>query len=177
MDASTNSEPVAKRRKVPKAIRQPQIIALQASGMTQTEIADQLGVSRQSITRDLREIAPAKAATLDILARAQVTLESLWPVEKRMEKVVALGEGAKNEAIQLESVRYANDLAGIVTQKELVRTRRDEPSQPQAMFMLPPGAMVSVSIGAAPTATYGKEASGNDLPSNTVNVTPTKQTE
>jgi transcriptional regulator with XRE-family HTH domain len=148
VDASTNSQPVAKRRKVPKSIRQPQILALQAAGLTQEQVAQEMGVSRQSITRDLREIAPAKAEMESNLARLNTAIDRILSVDQKAEKYVALATSAKNEAVSLGALQRIDDLAGIVTEKELVRSKRNEPAAPQAMFMLPPGTSISFSATA-----------------------------
>src|SRR4030095_3056262 len=53
---------------------------------------------------------------------------------------------AKNEAVSLGALQRIDDLDGIVTQKELVRTRRGAQSSPQPMFMLPPGANIHFTV-------------------------------
>lgn len=172
MSASVNVEPVTKRRKVPASIRQPQILALQAAGMTQEQIAQQMGVSRQSITRDLREIAPAKEAVVSKLASLVDEISVLLPSKRRAEEYASLATSAKNEAVRLGTLQRIDDLDGIVTEKELVRSKRNDPPAPTAMFMLPAG--TSISFGVSVTSEVTPTATGSvpGLEHDVIDVTP-----
>ena len=57
-----------------------------------------------------------------------------------------------------------------MTQKELVRTRRDEQQKPVALFQLPEGTSVSVTVNQSQTQDVVVEANSDIMR----NVTPTK---
>ncbi len=171
-NVSINANNVPKRGKLKARHRREQILALQLAGKTQEQIAQYFGVSRMTIVRDLEELRPSTEHVASILERAQVKLEQVWNVEERIERLATLGKEAKNEAVSLAAIGIGNDIAGVVTEKELVRTRRDAALQPQAMFMLPPGTHVSVSVN----TTSSKVAHYNSAVQNAVDVTPTDST-
>lgn len=111
------------------------------------QIADQLGVNRKSIQRYTQESQPTAEVIESALSTLNAEIAPLLSVQQRAQKYAKLALHAKNEAVALATLQRVDDLAGIVTQKELVRTRRDEdPRAPQALFMLPAGSQVQVSV-------------------------------
>ena len=141
--------PVAKRRKVPKAIRQPQILALQAAGLTQSEVARQMGVSRQSITRDMRDLAPARAQATDLLSKVNDHFEVLQSPEAIARNYVSLAETAKNESARIYAQDRIMEYRGVITDKERIRAKTQAESAVQPMFVLPAGTEVRLSVGPA----------------------------
>ncbi len=98
------------------------------------------------------------------LARLNTAIDRILSVDQKAEKYVALATTAKNEAVSLGALQRIDDLAGIVTEKELVRSKRNEPAAPTAMFSLPPGTSISFSA-----TTTGSVSTNKDGP---INVTP-----
>ena len=174
MSASTNAPVVSKRTRIlSKDDRAKAVLALKVAGLKNGEIAQELGVNRKTIQRDLDE---SKAATEIIdsqLTQLNAAIAAILPMEQRAGKYVDLATNAKNEAVSLGALQRIDDLAGIVTQKELVRTRRDEAQQPQAMFMLPPGAQIAVSV----TTTCSNPTPKTVSDSAVIDVKPVESTE
>ena len=144
--------PVAKRRKVPKKIRKPQILALQAAGLTQSEVAKQMGVSRQSITRDMRDLGPSKAQTLAILDQAQLRLREVLPVDKRIDAYVEclnIAKATKQPSAGAVILTRLDDIDGLVPDVVRLRAKTQSESAVQPMFVLPAGAEISVTVGPA----------------------------
>ncbi len=111
--------------------------------------AASLGVGRRTIVRDLAQMKPSIDAIADQLTRAQVKLEKLMPVEKRIEGYVEFVNLAKktNQPAAGASILTRMDvISGIVPEVERIRAHKDTPLQPQAMFMLPAGTNVSVTV-------------------------------
>ena len=127
------------------ALRKQQVLALQLAGLTQAQIADQLGVTPRTIARDVSDLQPTKEVVISTIDRAKKRIAEMMPVEKRIDRYVDFAMNAKTEAVGYSSLVRLDDLDDIVTQKELVRTRRDEASQPAAMFVL--NANMQVSFG------------------------------
>lgn len=133
-------------QKLNKRQREAATIALSANGLTQVKIAEELGIDRKTVARYLEESKPAEEVVRAAVVELNEQIAKFVTVEQRAQKYAALAKEAKNEAVSLGALQRIDDLAGIVTQKELVRTRRDEVSQPQAMFMMAPGTTVNVSV-------------------------------
>lgn len=142
----TDVAPVVKRRKTPASLRKPQILAMQTAGMTQTEIAEQLGVSRRSIVRDLEELQPAREQVEAVLSQLVNKIDSLHSVEESAENYVDLAKHAKNEAVRLATEDRISDFRGIITEKERIRAKAHQAPEPQPMFVLPAGAHVNVTV-------------------------------
>lgn len=149
-------------------------LALAASGLTQKQIAEQLGVSKQTIHRDIASVKPALEEAESKIAAMQSELNLVISLKERAGKYAQLAKNAKNEAVSLAALGRIDDLEGIVTQKELVRTRRDEASQPAAMFMLPPGTNVSVTVNAPKPQHIVDDGSKPVHNSDVIDVTPTE---
>jgi hypothetical protein len=126
--------------------RDQTVIALAASGLTHAQIAAQLKCSTSTVERALAKSGNALAIASDKLTEMQQELAKQISVKARAERYAHLAAEAKNEAVSLGALQRIDDLDGIVTQKELVRTRRDEQSQPGPMFILPAGASVNFTI-------------------------------
>jgi DNA-binding XRE family transcriptional regulator len=121
-------------------------LALAASGLTQAQIAKELRVSPKTVQRDIAQVKPTLDEARSILDKLVTKIDEIHSVEDSARTYAELAKYAKNEAVRLATEDRIQDLRGVVTQKELVRTRRDEQSQPQAMFMLPAGTSVSVTV-------------------------------
>lgn len=137
---------VKKRHKTPHSIRKPQILSLQAAGLTQDQIAAEFGVSRSAIARDLKEIRPALNDAESRLARLSSAIESVITLKQRAAKYADLALNAKNEAVSAGVLARIDDLDGIVTEKERIRAKGSEPQAIVPMFALPSGAHVSVTV-------------------------------
>ncbi len=157
-----------KRRKVPSHLRKPQILAMQAAGMTQVQIAETLGVSRASITRDLETIRPAQEAVREQCVALMTEITSMLPMKDRAVKYVELAKHAKNEAVSLGALQRIDDLDGIVTEKERIRAKSGTTSEVQPMFVLPQGCNLSVTVN---RNTMNVTAANDDIASpDTVNI-------
>ncbi len=109
----------AKRRRVPQASRRAQVLALQTTGMTQEEIAKQLGVSRSAITRDLQDLR-AQQAALAVSLQDRVTsyIEHAMPIERRIDTYVKLAKNDRMPQYQQASAMRLDDMQGFVTIKD-----------------------------------------------------------
>lgn len=158
MDQSSSNVHPEPKPHIRAQSRIPAVAALLASGMTQQATADALGVTRSTVKRDMAAGAREGAeAAISILARAQAHIEVLMPIERRVEKYVDIAKDASNEGVSLAALMRLDDLDGIVTQKELVRTRRDEAYNVSGpMFVMAEGAQVNVTLNqAAPQGVVG----------------------
>ncbi len=137
--------------------------------MTQDEIAATFGVSRRSIVRDLEDLRPAQAAVNDRLAALTTEITSAITVKQRAEKYAELATSAKNEAVSLGALQRIDDLDGIVTEKERLRSKGVEHSAPAPMFVLPQGANISMTFNTQVNTTTSSEgASLHNVPSVTL---------
>ena len=69
------------------------------------------------------------------------------PIQKGAELLAKIAQGTDNPFAQLKAIERADDLDGIVTDIERLKTRRaDEPRQRVPMFTLPEGARISVTV-------------------------------
>lgn len=139
-----------KRNKAKTAVRQKAVVALSAAGFTQQAIADELGVTRQTVKRDMDDLRPDVAIVRTILERAQTKLRELYPVEERIEGYVAV---AKNDTPNLSGYRLAaltrlDAIDGIITDGERMRAERDRAQEqaPAPMFVLPAGTSINVTV-------------------------------
>lgn len=146
MNASSVGETAPKKVRLPKKQREAAAVALSVAGLTQQQIATELGVERKAVGRYLAEAKPSTEVATSILERAQATLEKIWPIEQRMEKVADLGRGAKNEAVSLAAIGMANDIGGLINDKERLRAKSNDHPTTQPLFALPAGAQVNVSV-------------------------------
>ena len=164
----------SKRRKVPQAQRKQEILALQVAGLTQTEIAQKLGVSRSSIVRDLEQLRPAQKAVNDRLSELQSEITAILPVKERAVKYAQLAKSAKNEAVSLGALQRIDDLDGIVTEKERIRAKRDEQPANQPMFVFQAGAKIDFGGVRIDTTTSREMPSLHNTPTATErNITAT----
>ncbi len=129
--------------------RKAKLTALLASGMSQTEAAKVLNVSRSTIKLDLQDIRPSVEEVKDLQARAESYIESVMPIEKRIDNYVILAKHANNEAVRQGSTQRLDEMQGFVTQKELTRAKQSEQPANQAMFILAPG--MNISFGPSTT--------------------------
>lgn len=145
-------------------------LALKASGMQVKDIAAELGVDRKSIQRYTQESEAAAEVVESALKKLNNELEPLLTVKRRAEEYASLATTAKNEAVRLGTLQRIDDLAGIVTEKELVRSKRNEPASPQALFMLPPGTSISFSATTTRRDTDTKtiDVSAGDIDTSTI---------
>lgn len=140
------------------------IVAIKSSQphLTHAQIGDLVGRSKRTVGRVLEDQADLVETLSETFLNAlQEHLDTLQSSEDTALNYVELATSAKNEAVRLGAQQRIDDLRGIVTQKELVRTRRDEQAQPQPMFIMPPGTSVNVTIHQGKTTT-----SSDDLLSN-----------
>lgn len=142
MDISTNA---IAPRKLPKHQREAAAIALAANGLTKSQIAKDLNIDRKTVARYIEENKPAAETVQRAIDDLNAEIAKHIKTPDRAEKYATLAKSAKNEAVSLAALQRIDDLAGIVTEKELVRSKRNEPASPQALFMLPPGTSISFS--------------------------------
>ena len=132
--------------KLKPAQRKALVLSLQLQGLNQTEIAEQLSVSRRTIVNDLANLHPSEK---EQQAKAKSLIDEITtrlPVDERAGHYVKLATRAKNEAVQLASLQRIDDLEGIVTEKERIRAKAHSAPEPQPMFVLPAGAHVNVTV-------------------------------
>jgi transcriptional regulator with XRE-family HTH domain len=132
------------KQKLRKTQRLQLIPTLQIAGMTQEQIAAQLGVSRSTIVTDLNDLHPLAVDATDKLKSLVDEIANVLPIKDRAEKYAKLATSAKNEAVSLGALQRIDDLDGIVTEKERIRAKRETQPEHQPMFALPPGAFVQV---------------------------------
>ncbi len=169
MSASLNVPATTERQKLNKKQRESAVIALKSNGLNHQEIAAELGLDRRTVGRYVADLKPAQ----DVVERAVEVLNAQIAkhitVESRAKKYASLAKDAKNEAVSLGALQRIDDLAGIVTEKELVRSKRNDVPDSQPMFVLPAGAMISVTVG---TTTCSVSPANIDRSDGVINVTP-----
>ncbi len=149
MTTATKLKPIA---------RQKQVLALIAAGLTQKQIAAELGVSRASIARDCAELQPDTEQVEQRLQRLNQSIDQFVSVEQRARKYAELATKAKNEAVSLGALQRIDDLEGIVTDKERLRAKQSEQPANQAMFILAPG--MNISFGPSTTGSGSLPSNG-----------------
>ncbi len=164
MSASLNVPATTERQKLNKRQRESAVIALKSNGLNHQEIAAELGLDRRTVGRYVADLKPAQDIVQSKVEELNAEIAKILKPSQRAEKYVALATTAKNEAVSLGALQRIDDLAGIVTEKELVRSKRNEPAAPTAMFSLPPGTSISFSA-----TTTGSVSTNKDGP---INVTP-----
>ncbi len=149
-----------------------QILALSASdpSLSQSQLAKMVNRSTKTIQRVMK----ANKATIEEIDTKLRTLNneiaSVVSMKQRAVKYADLAINAKNEAVSLGALARIDDLDGIVTDKERLRSQGVEHSAPAPMFSLPPGTQVNVTV----MATTGREPSGlHKIPTETLEITPT----
>lgn len=147
-----------KPRKTPAHLRKTQILALEAAGLNQSQIAAKLGVSRRTIVQDLQEIKPAREQVSSLLSDIQSELAQLQTPKQIAENYVELAERAKNEAVRVGAQDKILELRDVVTTKELIRHKQVESPQNQPMFVFQAGAKIDFG-GVRIDTTSSKEAS------------------
>ncbi len=125
------------KRKLNRAERRIVLPTLQASGLTQDQMAAKCGVSRSTIVNDLNDLHPVELETGQHLKSLIGEITKTLPIEKRAETYVDLATNDKNGGIRLSALMRIDDLDGIVTEKERIRARTAEPAAPVALFILP----------------------------------------
>jgi len=125
--------------------RKAQVAALAAAGLSQRQISKKLAISLSTIKRDYADFKPVLRETRDLLNDYSALFEKIYPVHESAEDYRQQAKNAKNEAVRLAARQRIDDLRGVVTQKELVRTRRDEASQPTALFVLPANVNLNIT--------------------------------
>jgi hypothetical protein len=142
-------------------IRTQVIAMLQTPGVKHTDIAAALHCSTRTVARISQEVARDLKDANDRLATLNREITKVVTVRQRAEKYANLATKAKNEAVSLAALQRIDDLEGIVTQKELVRTRQGGLGpEIQPMFMLPAGSQVNVTVT---TTSSNKDASSEAL--------------
>ena len=133
-----------------KQEKQPEIVVLKAQGLTQREIAAQLGCSTATVNRSLKGQDEQVATIQQNLANQLMTaIEKHISLESRAGKYADLALNAKNEAVSLASLTRIDDLQGIVTDRERMRIdKQTQAPQIQPMFMMPAGTEISVTVKA-----------------------------
>jgi len=128
-------------RKKNKGVR-TQVTALARSGKTQKEIAQIIGVCRQTVGEVYKEIEP-DLATLDgkILEYRRGFQEKV-PITSRVDRLAELMDERKHPIVALKAIQVINELDGIHVQPE-----EGPPPQHQPMFSLPAGLIVQVHVG------------------------------
>lgn len=131
-----NTEPINKRARLNSKTRRDVILALAASGLGRQEIATKLGIHPKTVQY---HTSAAKPAIHEASAQLQSLVEhitTLMPIEKRAGKYAALAMDAKNEAVSLGALQRIDDLDGIVTERERLRSKGVEHSTPAPMFII-----------------------------------------
>jgi transposase len=134
-------------KKVKKSERIKAAAALAVTGLTQQEIAKELGVSSKSIQRYQAESKDAIAVVNNALNNMTSEISQILSTKQRAEKYAKLAIDAKNEAVSLAALGRIDDLEGIVTEKERIRAKAHDSPQVTPLFVLPAGATVQVSVG------------------------------
>lgn len=101
-----------------KSDRAHAALALASQGMSQTEIAQALSVSRNTVRADLASTRNGAELALSILSRADRAIERDMPVERRIEQYVAHAEQSDDRAASLRALERLDDLQGIVTARD-----------------------------------------------------------
>jgi DNA-binding XRE family transcriptional regulator len=125
--------------------RAVKIAALLASGVTQTEVANQLGISRSTVKRDIEDLKPTIKEAETLITEYNKQFDELYPIEQSAADYVDLARSAKNEAVRLGAQQRIDDIRGLVTDKERLRAKRDQEVQPQPMFVFNGG--LSIDFG------------------------------
>lgn len=136
-----------------------QLVAANPS-LTQSEIAVMVKRSTKTIQRILQKNKTVIAETDELLS-LQNSLRVLQSMEDAALNYVELATSDKNGAVRLGAQQRIDELRGIVTEKDRMRAKSHDNAQPGPMFVLPPGAAVSVTVN----QTFQRTADSASVPS------------
>jgi transposase len=150
----TEDGPVPKRRtqkRITPATRKAAITSLLASGMSQTDAATQLGISRKTVTRDVAEAREGLQLADSVLARAQAHIKvAKIEVERRVERYRDIAEQDAQPAAALAALTRLDAIDGLVPEIDRLRARIQDDSRPSQPMFSVVGA-VSVTVNANPS--------------------------
>ena len=129
--------------------RKPVVAALLANGMTQTDIAKELGVDRSVIVADVAEIRPSVDQARTILQRMQARIAEILPPETRVDRyaeMLDLARDTKQPSAGVQILARLDSLDGVITDTDRMRSKANDPAPVVPMFALPAGSMVSVTV-------------------------------
>jgi predicted transcriptional regulator len=124
------------------------IASMLANGISQTEIAKQLGISLSTVKRDIEDIRPGIEQAAERIKTLQDEIAQRCSIQERAARYAELATKAKNEAVSLGALQRIDDLDGIVTDKERIRAKRDDPGQAGPMFVFNGGLNIDFGGGA-----------------------------
>lgn len=125
-----------------------QILAIRAdplNRMTQQEIAELLGISRRTVNRVVKKAKPDLQEITEKLGEYQRQIASSVSIQTRVARLKALVEQDAEKMVALKAIQRIDELDGIVTEREKGRYA-EPPREATPMFMLPPGATVTVTM-------------------------------
>lgn len=106
-----------------------------------SQIARNIGVSRQTVHRHLKSIRPALAELEAKKAAYRAQVEAKTPSEARAERLGELVRQPEQPMVALKAIMYADRVCGVGPAEEM---REVAPSQP--LFNLPAGSRVAVAV-------------------------------
>lgn len=118
------------------------IVALAASGISQRDIAKRLGISRSTVQRDLEDVKPSVEHAKDLVKAYNDQFDKLYTIEESALDYVDQAKNDKNGAVKLAARQRIDDLRGIITDKERLRTRSGDQPANQPMFVFQAGAKI-----------------------------------
>lgn len=126
------------RRQVTALLSQP--------GLTHAEIAGSMNCSTRTIARIAKDVQPVLAEVDSKLAQMQAAISSVLTVKQRAEKYAEHAMKAKNEAVSMQALMRIDDLDGIISEKERLRSQGVEHSAPAPMFIFPNGTNINFGV-------------------------------
>ena len=111
-----------KSRKTPPLHRQAQILALQARGMTQGQIAAHFGVTRGTIAGDLAKIRPAAAQVKSLLSSVDEELRLLQSPKQIAEQYLQFVK-SEIHSVGLQAQNKVLELCGVVTRLDELKAK------------------------------------------------------
>ena len=115
-------EKAKKVRKTPALHRQAQILALQARGMTQGQIAAHFGVTRGTIADDCAKIRPAAAQVKSLLSSVDEELRLLQSPKQIAEQYIQFVK-SEIHSVGLQAQNKVLELCGVVTRLDELKAR------------------------------------------------------
>lgn len=138
----------AKTKRLDKDRNKTQILTLAANPAVKnhTQIAEMLGLSRQTVARHIRESEPERKIAEQKLKEYDAQFEGGMNIAARAARYKELANQSSHPAVALQTLIRIDDLSGITTAKDNLRAinQGEGQQQPGPMFLMAPGSTVQV---------------------------------
>ena len=129
------------------AQRKTAVVALRAAGLNNVEIAGRLGISTQTVGRDIAEQEDLVESIDAKLIDVQAQIGTMLTIERRVAKLAKIAEESEMDFASIAAIKYINELDGIHPELERLKVQQaHDAAQSRPMFILQSGSVVNVAL-------------------------------